>query len=114
MTDLSKIAENYIAAWNETDAGRRRAHLEAAFTKGVSYRDPIMQGDGHDGLAGLIDGVQQRFAGFRFMLKGQPDGLKLDLEKVTLKRGETAVATIERVPQAAVKAVKPESVRLGS
>ena len=32
MTDLNKIAENYIAAWNETDAGRRKARLEAAFT----------------------------------------------------------------------------------
>ena len=76
MTDLNKIAENYIAAWNETDAGRRKARLEAAFTSSVSYRDPIMQGDGHDGLAALIDGVQQRFAGFRFTLKGQPDGFE--------------------------------------
>ena len=32
MTDLNKIAENYIAAWNETDADRRKARLEAAFT----------------------------------------------------------------------------------
>ena len=74
MTDLSKIAENYIAAWNETDASRRKARLEAAFTTSVSYRDPIMQGDGHEGVAALIDGVQQRFAGFRFSLKGTPDG----------------------------------------
>ena len=76
MTDLSKIAENYIAAWNETDASRRKARLEAAFTTSVSYRDPIMQGDGHDGVAALIDGVQQRFTGFRFALKGQPDGFE--------------------------------------
>ena len=45
--------------------------LEATFTEEVSYRDPIMQGDGHDGVAALIDGVQQRFAGFRFSLEGQ-------------------------------------------
>ena len=32
MTDFNKIAENYIAAWNETDADRRKASLEAAFT----------------------------------------------------------------------------------
>ena len=44
--------------------------------RSVSYRDPMMQGDGHDGVAALIDGVQQRFAGFRFSLKGQPDGFE--------------------------------------
>ncbi|TPN89936.1 nuclear transport factor 2 family protein [Mesorhizobium sp. CU2] len=74
MTDLNTIARNYITAWNESDATRRKALLEAAFTSDVSYRDPVMQGDGHDGIAALIDGVQQRFAGFRFSLKGQPDG----------------------------------------
>jgi hypothetical protein len=74
MTDLNTIAENYIAAWNESDAARRQALLKAAFTDDVSYRDPIMQGDGHNGLAALIDGVQKRFADFRFSLKGKPDG----------------------------------------
>jgi SnoaL-like protein len=74
MTDLNKIAENYIAAWNETDAARRGPLLEAAFTKDIRYRDPLMQGEGHDGMAALIDGVHQRFAGFRFSLKGKPDG----------------------------------------
>jgi hypothetical protein len=74
MTDLAKIAENYIRAWNQTDAARRKPLLAAAFTEDVAYRDPIMQGDGHDGVAALIDGVHQRFPGFRFALKGQPDG----------------------------------------
>ena len=74
MTDLNTIARNYITAWNESDATRRKALLDAAFTRDASYRDPVMQGDGHDGIAALIDGVQQRFAGFRFALKGTPDG----------------------------------------
>ena len=74
MTDLDEIAENYIRAWNETDAVRRKALRATAFTDDVSYRDPIMQGDGHDGVAALIDGVHQRFDGFRFALKGKPDG----------------------------------------
>jgi SnoaL-like domain len=76
MTDLNKIAQNYISAWNETDAARRQARLEAAFTNGVSYRDPIMQGDGRDEVAQLIDGVQHRFPAFRFTLKGEPDGFE--------------------------------------
>jgi hypothetical protein len=74
MTDLATIAENYILAWNETDTARRKPLLAAAFTEDVAYRDPIMQGDGHDGVAALIDGVHRRFSGFRFALKGQPDG----------------------------------------
>src|SRR4051794_13994819 len=74
MTDLARIAENYICAWNETDAARRQPLLAVAFTEEVAYRDPIMQGDGHEGVAALIDSVHQRFAGFRFALKGQPDG----------------------------------------
>jgi hypothetical protein len=74
MTDLNTIAENYITAWNESDAARRQALLKATFTEDISYRDPIMQGDGHAGIAALIDGVQQRFAGFRFSLGGKPDG----------------------------------------
>ena len=74
MTDLTIIAQNYITAWNESDGARRNALLKATLTEDVSYRDPIMQGDGHDGVAALIEGVQQRFAGFRFSLKGNPDG----------------------------------------
>ncbi|MBZ9680957.1 nuclear transport factor 2 family protein [Mesorhizobium sp. CO1-1-2] len=74
MTDLNTIALNYITAWNESDADRRAGLLKAVFTEDVSYRDPLMQGDGHEGVAALIGGVQQRFAGFRFSLKGTPDG----------------------------------------
>lgn len=74
MSDLTTIAENYVRAWNETDAERRKPLLAAAFTDDVVYRDPIMQGDGHDGVAALIEGIHQRFDGFRFALKGKPDG----------------------------------------
>jgi hypothetical protein len=74
MTELNTIAARYIAAWNETDAAARGALLDAAFTGDISYADPIMQGDGHEGVGALIAGVHQKFAGFRFSLKGTPDG----------------------------------------
>ncbi|PWK65708.1 nuclear transport factor 2 family protein [Aminobacter sp. AP02] len=74
MTDHNAIAEAYIAAWNETDAGVRKARIEAAFTSGITYRDPIMQGDGHGGIDALIAGVHSQFPGFRFTLKGKADG----------------------------------------
>lgn len=74
MTDYNAIAKAYLAAWNETDAAARKARIEAAFTPGVSYRDPIMQGDGHGGIDALIVGLHGRFPGFRFRPKGKADG----------------------------------------
>lgn len=74
MTDYNAIAEAYFAAWNETDAAARKTLVEAAFAPGVSYRDPIMQGDSHAGIDGLIAGVHNQFPGFRFTLKGKADG----------------------------------------
>jgi hypothetical protein len=74
MTELNMIAEHYIAAWNETDSAERGALLDAAFTADISYADPVMQGEGHAGVGALIEGVHQKFAGFRFSLKGKPDG----------------------------------------
>jgi hypothetical protein len=74
MTDLKTIAGNYIAAWNEAAPGARDTLLSRAFTADIRYRDPIMNGEGHDGIAALIDGVQQQFPGFRFSLRSEPDG----------------------------------------
>ena len=63
-----------IAAWNETDPDRRRALVAALWTEDATYLDPLMKGEGHHGIGGLIEGVQARFPGFRFSLSGQPDG----------------------------------------
>ncbi|MES2187242.1 MAG: nuclear transport factor 2 family protein [Pseudomonadota bacterium] len=68
-----ELAARYIAAWNEADATRRAALVNATFAPDVSYQDPMMEGQGHDGIAALIAGVQQRFAGCRFALEGTPD-----------------------------------------
>lgn len=67
------LAARYIAAWNETDAARRAELVAAAFTPDVRYQDPMMEGEGHEGIGALIAGVQQRFAGHRFALHGTPD-----------------------------------------
>ncbi len=74
MTDLTAIAQNYIAAWNETDAAARRTLITRTFTEGTAYVDPMMSGDGHDGIEAMISGVQSKFPGFRFTLDGQVDG----------------------------------------
>lgn len=69
-----KIAEDYIAAWNETDAERRRALIRRTWSDDAVYVDPLMAGRGHAELDALMAGVQQRFPDFRFALIGKPDG----------------------------------------
>ena len=72
--DAQGIAERYIACWNERDPERRRALLSALWTEDATYLDPMMRAEGREGIAGLIEGVQARFPGFRFALTGRADG----------------------------------------
>jgi hypothetical protein len=58
MTDFNNIARNYIALWNERAPQRRREMLAAHWTADARYVDPLMSGDGHDGVDALIAGVQ--------------------------------------------------------
>src|SRR5258708_439542 len=48
--------------------------LSSIGPKDAKYVDPLMSGEGHDGVDALIAGVQQRFPDFRFHLIGEPNG----------------------------------------
>jgi hypothetical protein len=74
MTDTTRIADRYIAVWNEIDPVRRRALLAESWTETATYVDPLMQGQGLDQIGSLIDAVHARFPGFRFILDGRVDG----------------------------------------
>jgi hypothetical protein len=74
MTDPTTVARRYIELWNERAPARRRALLSENWTADASYVDPLMRGDGLDGIDALISGVQQRFPEFRFRLIGEPNG----------------------------------------
>ena len=74
MPDPATVARRYLETWNETDAERRRRLLADAWTDDARYVDPVMSGDGHDGVDALIAGVQQRFPDFKFKLLGEPNG----------------------------------------
>lgn len=63
---LADLADRYLAAWNETDAARRRALIGRTWTESAVYVDPLMRGAGHDGIDAMIAGVQARFPGFVF------------------------------------------------
>ena len=74
MTDATKIADAYIALWNETDRTRRKALIVKAWTEDAIYVDPVMRGRGHEEIDALIGAVHERFPGARFALSGKPDG----------------------------------------
>ncbi|WP_409191542.1 nuclear transport factor 2 family protein [Bradyrhizobium sp. RDM4] len=74
MTDPITVARRYIDVWNERAHNRRRELLAENWTADASYVDPLMKGDGHDGVDALIAGVQQRFPDFKFKLIGEPSG----------------------------------------
>jgi hypothetical protein len=69
----TELIDRYIAAWNETDAGRRRALIARTWTEGASYVDPMMTSEGHAGIDAMIAGVQAKFPGLRFSLTGKVD-----------------------------------------
>jgi hypothetical protein len=74
MTDVKTIAARYIDLWNERTPARRREILSQNWARDARYVDPLMSGDGHDGVDALIAGVQQRFPDFKFKLIGEPNG----------------------------------------
>lgn len=74
MSDAaSDLIDRYIAAWNETDAGRRRDLIARTWTDDATYVDPLMRGEGAAGIDAMIAGVQAKFPGWRFARTGTVD-----------------------------------------
>ncbi len=72
-TGIEQIVDRYIAAWNETDPASRRDLIAQIWTEDGRYLDPLMSGDGHDGIDAMIAGVQAQFPGYRFRRTGGLD-----------------------------------------
>jgi hypothetical protein len=70
---MQEIVERYIAAWNETDAARRRKLVDELWSEDGSYTDPLADAHGREEIDGLIGAVQQQFPGFVFTLGGTVD-----------------------------------------
>jgi hypothetical protein len=71
--DFAEVVGRYFAAWNETDAARRRALIAQTWADDASYIDPLMQGQGHAGIDAMIAAVQERFVGHQFHQIGTVD-----------------------------------------
>jgi hypothetical protein len=74
MSHSTVIASSYVEVWNETDRQRRAELLGRSWAHDAHYVDPMMKGVGVEQISGLIDVVHERFPGFRFALRGTPDG----------------------------------------
>jgi hypothetical protein len=72
MTDPVTIADTYLAAWNALD-NERPALLES-WAENVRYVDPLMRGEGREGIAAMIAAARSQFPGHQFALAGTPDG----------------------------------------
>ena len=70
---MTNTITTYIAAWNETDPERRRALVGETFSEDARYLDPLMSGEGQDGIAAMIGAAQSQFPGHRFELSFGPD-----------------------------------------
>jgi hypothetical protein len=73
MPEISSVVDGYIAIWNETDPARRRELIAQTWTEDATYVDPMMAGEGPDGIDAMIAGAQSQFPGHRFKLSAGPD-----------------------------------------
>jgi|SRR5579875_338708 hypothetical protein len=71
--NFTTLIDNYFAAWNETDPGRRQQIIANTWAEDATYLDPLMRGEGHSGIDAMIAGVQQQFAGLEFRQTGTID-----------------------------------------
>jgi hypothetical protein len=73
-TPFRTIADSYLAVWNEADDARRRALVSRTWRPDARYADPLMKGDGHEGICRMIEAARAQFPGHAFALRGEPDG----------------------------------------
>jgi hypothetical protein len=73
MSDFAQLAEQYIAAWNETDPSARRALIDEIWSSDGRYIDPMAEVTGRDQIDAVIAAAQAQFAGMTFRLAGPVD-----------------------------------------
>ncbi len=73
MTDVQPLIQKYIAAWNEPDADARRALLDAVWSAGATYTDPVSHAENQAELDAIIAGFQADNPGATFSLHDPVD-----------------------------------------
>lgn len=60
-TTTAQLVDNYLTAYGEPDAARRRDLIAAAFADDATLADPPFDAYGHDGIDGVFASVQSQF-----------------------------------------------------
>jgi SnoaL-like domain len=71
--NVTELVDRYIAMWNETDVGRRRNLIARTFASDASYLDPLLRGDGRDGIDALVKAVHEKYPGHKFARTSEVD-----------------------------------------
>lgn len=99
MSDYDRLADAYIAAWNERDADRRRELIAATWTEDARYVDPIVAGEGHDGIDAMIAGVLAQAGGHAFRrtspVDAHHDRVRFGWDLVNLETGVPFMAGLD-------------------
>lgn len=74
MTDVTTLVDRYIDMWNEPDATRRRTLIAEIWTPDALYVDPMLRGDGREGIHAMVGKVHDQFPGHRFSRTSDVDG----------------------------------------
>jgi hypothetical protein len=79
MNTHTDLVDRYFDIWNETDPARRRELIAATWTADAVYVDPLLAGNGHDGIDAMIRAVHERFPGHTFHRSSEVDGFANNL-----------------------------------
>jgi hypothetical protein len=74
MNAHTALIDRYFDAWNEPDAGRRRELIAVTWASDAAYVDPLLSGNGHDGIDAMIRAVHERFPQHTFQRTTDVDG----------------------------------------
>jgi hypothetical protein len=74
MNAHTDLIDRYFAAWNETNTASRRDLIAATWSADAAYLDPLLAGDGHDGIDAMIRTVHERFPRHTFRRTTDVDG----------------------------------------
>lgn len=74
MADYPESFDHMLAAWNETDPGRVRGHLERALAPDVEFIDPSVVARGIDEFEANVHEVHKRLPGATYHRTSGVDG----------------------------------------
>ena len=99
MDPVTSLVERYFEVWNETDVDQRTELIATAWHEDAEYVDPLLSGNGHEGINEMVAGVHSQYPGYRFRLAGPVDHyngkIRFSWEIVTPDESEAVVEGID-------------------